>query len=261
MKRTYSYTDIAKAFGKQNYVIYQKDYNRKLLEHPLISGLWTVGRCFSIIANTHSWQTEMVTGDSIEVSGYSREEVLNGHAQFVAQFILPDDMPFVMSIMNSGMEYLHSLPIEQRDHMYVTYFSRAVRKDGKIITIQNQSIPLVFDEQKIPFIFGNFISDITYLNPTNIPHALVVNRFTNEQLHLDPVKLRLNQLQTIFTKREKELIQLFIKGVSSREAAEILNLSYETVRTHRKNIQQKAGVRNTSQLVRYVLMNEQLLIN
>jgi len=201
----------------------------------------------------------MVTGKCLEVTGYEKEEVLTLGAQFVAQFIIPEDLPFAMEIMKAGMEHIHQLPREQREFMYVTYFTRARRKDGQTIVIQNQSIPLVFDEHSVPYIFANIISDITYLSPTNIPHALVVNRVTNEQLHLDPVKLQLKKHDTIFTQREKELIALLIKGYSSRQAAEALNISYETARTHRKNLLQKADVRNTSQLVRYVLMNEQIL--
>jgi DNA-binding CsgD family transcriptional regulator len=259
MRKTYNHIDLARAFGKQDYIIYGKDYKERLIQKLHDTSLWAAGKCFSLIGNTHTWQTEMVTGKCSDVTGYEKEEVLRQHAQFVANFILPEDFPFVMEITKAGMGYLHQLPYEQRELMCVTYFTRATRKDGQTIIIQNQSIPLVLDEQNVPFIFGNIISDITYLNPTNIPHAIVVNRSTNEQLHLDPVKLQLLKHNTIFTKREKELIALIIKGYSSREAAEVLNISYETVRTHRKNLLQKANVRNTSQLVRYVLMNEQIL--
>ncbi len=259
MKRTYSHIDIARAFGKQDYIIYEKDYKEQLLRKLNETSLWAAGKCFSLIGNTNTWRTEMVTGKSLEVSGYEKEEVLNLNAQFVVQFIVLEDLPFVMEITRVGMEYLHRLPLEQRELMYVTYFTHAKRKDGQIVVIQNQSIPLVFDEQKVPFIFGNIISDITYLNPTNIPHALVVNRHTNEQLHIDPVKLQLQKYNTVFTRREKEMIALLIQGYSSRQAAEALNISYETARTHRKNLLQKADVHNTNQLVRYVLMNEQIL--
>ncbi|MDZ7607082.1 MAG: LuxR C-terminal-related transcriptional regulator [Cyclobacteriaceae bacterium] len=259
MRKTYNHIDLAKAFGKQDYIIYEKDYQERLIKKLNETSLWAAGKCFSLIGNTHTWQTEMVTGKCFDVTGYEKEEVLALHAQFVPSFIVPEDFPFVLEITKAGMEYLHQLPAEQRPFMHVTYFVRARHKNGQTVIIQNQSIPLAFDEQNVPFIFGNIISDISYLNPTNIPFALVVNRFTNEQLHLDPVKLQLKKHDTIFTPREKELITYLIKGYTSRQAAESLNVSYETIRTHRKNILQKADVRNTSQLLRYVLMNEQLL--
>jgi hypothetical protein len=71
MKPENDYIDIFKAVGKQEYVIYKNDYREELKNNPLVNGLWTVGRWFSFVANTHSWELEFVAGDSKEAVGYT----------------------------------------------------------------------------------------------------------------------------------------------------------------------------------------------
>lgn len=55
------------------------------------------------------------------------------------------------------------------------------------------------------------------------------------------------------TKREKEILQLIIEEYTSKEIAEKLFISHCTVETHRLNLIQKLGVKNTAGLVREAL--------
>lgn len=52
------------------------------------------------------------------------------------------------------------------------------------------------------------------------------------------------------TKRELEVINLVAFQYSTKEIASKLYISFETVRTHRKNLFSKLGVRNVAGLVR-----------
>ncbi len=54
----------------------------------------------------------------------------------------------------------------------------------------------------------------------------------------------------VFTKREVEILSCIAKGYATGEISSILNISQETVRTHRKNILKKADARNSSELIR-----------
>ena len=55
------------------------------------------------------------------------------------------------------------------------------------------------------------------------------------------------------TKREKEILQLIVKGRTSLEMANQLNLSKYTIDTHRKNIHKKLGIKSNTGLVNYAL--------
>lgn len=53
----------------------------------------------------------------------------------------------------------------------------------------------------------------------------------------------------ILTKREKEILQLLVKGHKNRQIAEELFISRHTVETHRKNLRLKLDVKNTPELI------------
>ena len=53
----------------------------------------------------------------------------------------------------------------------------------------------------------------------------------------------------ILTKREKEVFKLLITNKTTKEIAEILNISEKTVRNHISNSMQKLGVKGRAQAV------------
>ncbi len=55
--------------------------------------------------------------------------------------------------------------------------------------------------------------------------------------------------------REIDVLQLIVKGITNREIADKLNISLNTVLTHRKNITAKLGIKTVSGLTFYAIMN------
>ncbi len=55
------------------------------------------------------------------------------------------------------------------------------------------------------------------------------------------------------TDREREVLKLIGEGYTSREIAELLFLSINTVERHRTNIMDKLGMHNKSQLIRFAI--------
>jgi len=52
------------------------------------------------------------------------------------------------------------------------------------------------------------------------------------------------------SKRELEVLVLISKGLSVKEISTILNISEETIKTHRKNLFKKFLVKNSPHLIR-----------
>ena len=53
----------------------------------------------------------------------------------------------------------------------------------------------------------------------------------------------------ILTKREKEVFSLLVDNKSTKEIADILNISEKTVRNHISNVMQKLGVKGRANAV------------
>lgn len=60
---------------------------------------------------------------------------------------------------------------------------------------------------------------------------------------------------TLLTNREKELLTLLCKGKTSKEIASELGINHRTVETHKANMIEKFGVKNTVNLVAHVISN------
>jgi DNA-binding NarL/FixJ family response regulator len=61
--------------------------------------------------------------------------------------------------------------------------------------------------------------------------------------------------------REQEIITLIAEGYTNTAIAEQLFLSPHTVNTHRKNIMQKLGVKNTAAIVMYAVKTNLVNVN
>lgn len=71
-------------------------------------------------------------------------------------------------------------------------------------------------------------------------------------LNCEPIKL---------SEREQEIITLIAEGYTNTAIAEKLYLSPHTVNTHRKNIMQKLGVKNTAAVVMYAVKANLVNVN
>lgn len=82
----------------------------------------------------------------------------------------------------------------------------------------------------------------TYLSH-NMTQLLLDERMSHQHEHSEQSSVKIS-------KRETEILQLIIKEHSSREMAEILGISFNTVETHRKHLLNKFGVKTSVGLVR-----------
>lgn len=57
------------------------------------------------------------------------------------------------------------------------------------------------------------------------------------------------------SQRETDVLQQIVKGITNKEIADKLNISLNTVLTHRKNITSKLGIKTVSGLTFYAIMN------
>ncbi len=79
----------------------------------------------------------------------------------------------------------------------------------------------------------------------------IINKIHDTISKLSSIKSTHNEL----SKREIEILKLIANGHINKEIADILNISFNTVLTHRKNITAKLGIKSVSGLSVYAMMN------
>jgi len=89
--------------------------------------------------------------------------------------------------------------------------------------------------------------------------------FSNELLrnviiNLSENKLKKNNINVSFTKRELEVLELICKGLSNNEIADKLCISHKTVDGHRTNLLAKTNSKNSINLVMFAIKNKIITI-
>ena len=70
-----------------------------------------------------------------------------------------------------------------------------------------------------------------------------------------------NDSAGVLSRREEGVLKLVAKGLLNKEIADALNISVNTVITHRKNITRKTGIRTVPGLTAYAILNGLVDIN
>ena len=117
------------------------------------------------------------------------------------------------------------------------YLPKDVDKDTLIQAIRTvHQGGRFFNDAIMKLVFEDFYTHEKLKNPTRkLPHEL--------------------------TKREYEILGLVASGKSNREVAETLFISIKTVETHKTNILEKLGLKNTTELVKYAIKNKIISID
>jgi DNA-binding CsgD family transcriptional regulator len=78
---------------------------------------------------------------------------------------------------------------------------------------------------------------------------------------IDMITLNHKNSKQLLSKRELEIVELIAYEHSTKEIANLLYIGFETVKTHRKNIQSKLNVKNAAGIVRAAFQNNLLETN
>ncbi|MDD2512431.1 MAG: LuxR C-terminal-related transcriptional regulator [Proteiniphilum sp.] len=80
-------------------------------------------------------------------------------------------------------------------------------------------------------------------------------RQLHQSISVDYHHSREHDADRALTNRETEVLRLIVQGYTNKEIAEELNISHNTVLTHRKNIIAKTGIKTVSGLTFYCIRN------
>ena len=116
---------------------------------------------------------------------------------------------------------------------------------------------------KMPTIYENekeFLEKITYLIDILQRNALILSievAFEISKFNevFDKTSDR-TQAKELLSKREKEVLGMMFDGLTNKEIAQKLFISFETVKSHRKKILLKTGSKNTAAITKNLKFSE-----
>lgn len=171
--------------------------------------------------------------------------------------IHPHDLEYVRKCEEIVWFFLYQVIDKSEIPFYkVTYQIRIKDKQGNYKLSLHQAMAMTTDEDgHLSSVFCND-SDISHITTTNNYRLSFIDvrgekSYYNIGSKEDLLKPEIS-LETI-TSREIEILKYVSEGVGSKEIAERLHISYDTVRTHRNNILKKTKFNTLTQVVCYYI--------
>ncbi|MDF2156395.1 LuxR C-terminal-related transcriptional regulator [Algoriphagus sp. CAU 1675] len=241
--------------------------NQEFKEHPdepkLIEDLQKLGHNIGIkegfiIAcfDYRNLSLHFFTGDVERITGYPESILRKKGMEASFTLIHPDDRDELFKFQKIVFEAFHSLTLKERHTFEFAYTTRWVHRTSlEVIWVQGKVRPYLIDSD------GNFAMDlhiiIQLFNPPKVKGYDWNYSYSKEDgTRVIVSKNSPNSKEVKLTKKEKEIVILLLEGMESREIAEKLNISINTVATHRKNILRKLGARNIGEMIKILASYE-----
>jgi DNA-binding CsgD family transcriptional regulator len=221
-----------------------------------------IGPYFWIIPDNHQAKLVFVSHNIGEMTPYKVEEWMNptNPAEQFASIMHPDDREFIFS----SIEYTANLVqnfVNPTNELSINLYGRILDANNNYRWMLMQFIEFYMNENGILLSDLFVFTDISHLNP----HIqAMMNVVINDQgkpkfFKIIPEKMNLFEVNIPkLTGREKQIINLMVKGLDTPKISELLNISYHTVQNHKRNLREKTGTKSAAELVNYVLNNNLL---
>ena len=174
------------------------------------------------------------------------------------------------NILIVASDFLQSVGLKSilEEYSYAENFSYTIIINDK--QIENVMIyDLIFINQKHYFSLYEKIKGIRkkviVLTTTNTPvtdfstlNCCIEEELLAEKLHdlcIKKLHYKVGSDKTELSEREKEVLVLVAKGYMNKQIADALNISINTVLTHRKNLTTKLEIKTVSGMTMYAMLN------
>ncbi|WJJ97512.1 LuxR C-terminal-related transcriptional regulator [Algibacter luteus] len=215
---------------------------------------------FFCITNTQNLAFEYISKNLTACLGMDREELKAKGMKYLWSKMHPDDLEVWLEALNELMNFtLNEIPVSERNKMSYTWNYRLKNSKDEYVNVIQNTTPLEFDNKNKPIIglahytvLSNHIemqvcASAKILNDNNEYETVYFNNFSQKLLS-DGI-----------SNRERDIIRLLVLNYSSKEIAKRLNITANTVDTHRRNILKKLKVSSTGEIIG-MLKNNKILI-
>jgi DNA-binding CsgD family transcriptional regulator len=169
---------------------------------------------------------------------------------YTNNMIHPEDL---LMLYKAGIYFISlgfSLPNDNKKDYKAIFDYRVHGKEGEFVRIIEQQIPLEIDRRGNVWLALSLI-DLAPDHDMNAPFRGRLMNHRTGKLYYFPPEEDLSITSPSLTQREKEVLGLIARGLISKEIADRLYISVNTVNTHRQRIIEKLNVSNTYEAIRY----------
>ncbi|GAB3931954.1 LuxR C-terminal-related transcriptional regulator [Mucilaginibacter myungsuensis] len=238
-------------FKKKWYEIarYTNDNNFtfELEVHKKLLNIFHVGDHYYYIFNCANAEMEYVSQSVRQVLGIDTPEEFT--IEYLLTIIHPQDLPYFYDFEDRVTKFFNELPPDKVLKYKVSYDYRMRRKDGSYIRILQQVVTIQSDDNGAVIRVMGVHTDITHLNkPVGSSLSFIGMDGEPSYYNVTESKVAVIPQKSIFTKRERQVLERLMQGKTSAQIAKELFIAKQTVDGHRKNLLKKTDTSSTVEL-------------
>jgi DNA-binding CsgD family transcriptional regulator len=238
-----------KVFSMQHFVETELDYAVLNYHKPFLERLDVIDSSVITIFDLCTREHVFISKKYESILGYNIKDADEEGVEYFNRNIHPDDIILLTEAGCYFMEMSFSVPKEKIREFKVVTSYRMKKADGIYIRVLEQHSVLEFDKRGNAWLALSLL-DISPDQDLDKPaQSRLFNFVTGELYQFPPPGIMLQD--SLLTRREKEILEFLANGLISKQIADKLCISVNTVNTHRQRIIEKLDVTNTAEAINY----------
>lgn len=188
-----------------------------------------------------------VSPNQLFLCGYTPEEVRQRGYGFYFDVVPKEELRMLFEINEAGFGFYDKLPIEKRLDYIIEYDFHIRPSEGHTHLIHHKLAPMLLDRA------GNLwlaLCTVSLSPNKETGNVLISNKDRSECFRYSFEGKRWHKQPAIeLTERERDILQLSVKGLSNNEIAECLFIDANTVKFHKKSLFQKLQAKNITEAI------------
>ncbi len=249
-----AYKDIFESYYKPSL----EEHIKKIIE---LDAYLPYSSTFFCITNTQNLSFEYISKNMFSCLGIDLDKMKSGGMKYFWSRMHPEDIENWLQALNELMNFtLSEIDEKDRDRMSYTWNYRIKNAQGNYVNVIQNTTPLEFDLHNKPIVG---LAHYTVLDSKIKLQVSATGKLLNknneyETKYFNSFSQKL--LSEGVSNRERDIIRLLLLNYSSKDIADKLNISPNTVDTHRRNILKKLNLSSTGELIGMIRSNQFLIL-
>lgn len=223
-------------------------------EDAVFAPMLHLGPCLTWVLDVRTGRYCFVSNSVSRLLGYPASAFTEGGISFLQEIIHPADAPHAWRLTKRIWDSILALQPGKRKGYQFNRHYRVLKADRSYVRLLEQSTVLHTDSQgNITHVLG-VCTDISGCMGSPAPVTAAVPT-GDEPRRRGPAADDPLSFPGQLSKREKEVVRLIADGYSSKQIADKLFISLNTVNTHRKKIIEKTHSKNAGGLVQFAILH------
>lgn len=198
-----------------------------------------------------------MSGSVLSFTGYKIEEFDDDILSKFIDILTPEHRLFLNVFVTWALKKFKTFPIEYKAKQSMSVWGlQLFHKSQRNMKCHLNIIPLEFNDDKNPTLIAISIHEVTHLIKGD--DYLIRAEFTEKENSKKIFVYYSNENKTVendvISEREREVLQHISQGLDTKQIAEKLHITKNTVDNHRRNMLARTGTRDTTALVQLCRM-------